>query len=168
MDPRLGLMKQPGETDGVDAVKSEGLPDGMKMSAKSAWGMMPVISADGTISTTLEVLIDVTGDGLDSICGASGISANKMTLDGGGSLKKAKRTGGSDASKGFTPFDAKDDNSLEHPPQTLRVKLEVEAPASEATKIDVLEGSFKFLTSADAKEFSIDEVPTKIQTAHYG
>jgi hypothetical protein len=154
-------MKQPGETEAVDAIKSDGLPDGTKLSAKTAWSLPVAGPADGKNSIALDIMVDVTGDGLESICGASVISTKTMSLDGGGSLKKVKRTGGGEASKGFTPFEAKDDTSLDHPPQTLRVKIEVEAPASGVTKIDILEGSFKFLTSADSKEFSIDEVPKK-------
>lgn len=156
------FMPLPGETPAVDAVKTEGLPDGLKLSAKTAWSIAAA-PAEGTNPISLEIVIDVTGNGLEGVCGGSGITTKTMTLDGGGSLKKVKRAGGGDALKQFTPFDYQDLASLDHPPQTLRVRADVEAPAAGATKIDVLEGTFKILTSSESKEFSIEEVPKKIK-----
>ena len=160
---KFALGKQPGETESVDAVKTDGLPDGLKLSAKTAWGPVGSASSEGTASRPVEIFIEATGNGLESICGSGEMSTKTMSLEGGGSLKKVKRTSGTDLTKGLLAFDASDDAAFDHPPQTLRVKLAVEAPAATATRIGVLEGSFKFLTSTDSREFTIDEVPRKVK-----
>jgi hypothetical protein len=159
-------ISMPGETESVEATTVEGLPEGLTLTAKAAWSTLPVVSApDGKVTETIEILIDVTGDDIDSICAATGVSSKVLTI-GSGSLKKSKRTlpGGIDAQKTFLAFDS--DNSLpgEHPPETLRVRLAVDAPASLPTKIDVLEGSFKIITAGNSQELTIENVPQRAKT----
>jgi predicted Zn finger-like uncharacterized protein len=152
---------QPGETDSVESAAADGLPDGLKISAKTAWSSTAAASGDGAKSTTLDLLVDVTGDGLNSICGATGITTKTFTLDAGGTLKKLKKSGNTDFQKAFAFFDVNETPSQENPPQTLRVRIAVEAPPAGATKISVLEGSFKLLSSNETKELEINEVPKK-------
>ena len=49
---------------------------------------------------------------------------------------------------------------MEHPPQTLRVKLTVDAPKTDVRSIDLFEGSFKFITSENSQEITIENAPT--------
>ncbi len=156
----------PGETESVEASTVEGLPEGLTLTAKSAWSTLPAVpTPDGKVTETIEILIDVTGDDLESICAATGITSKTLTI-GSSSLKKSKRTlpGGIDAQKTFLAFD--EDNSLpgEHPPETLRVRLAVDAPSNLPTKIDVLEGSFKILTAGKSQELTIENVPQRAKT----
>ena len=155
----------PGETDSVEASTVEGLPEGLTLTAKAAWSTTPVApTPDAKGTATIEVLIDVTGDNLDSICAATGISSKTLTIDGG-TLKKSKRTlpGGVDA-KTFLAFDAENSLPGEHPPDTLRVRLAVDAPTTLPTKIDVLEGSFKIMTAGKSQELTIENVPQRAKT----
>ena len=48
---------------------------------------------------------------------------------------------------------------MEHPPQTLRVKLTVDVPKTEASSIDLFEGSFKFITAENSIEITIENAP---------
>ena len=156
----------PGETESVEASTVEGLPEGLTLTAKAAWSSLPATpTPDGKLTETIEILIDVTGDDLESICAATGVTSKTLTI-GSSSLKKSKRTlpGGVDAQKTFLAFDA--DNSLpgEHPPETLRVRLAVDAPQNLPAKIDVLEGSFKILTAGKSQELTIENVPQRAKT----
>lgn len=156
-----GFTPQPGETDAVDSITADGLPEGLKISAKTAWAVSSGPPADGVKGTPLDILIDITGDGLGSICGATGITAKTMSLDAGGNLKKPKKSGGTDLQKAFAFYDVSETPSSENPPQTLRVRVAVDPPAGGATKIGVLEGSFKLLSSTETKEMEISDVPKK-------
>ncbi len=159
----FGGMKQPGETDSVPSVKVEGLPEGLTITAKTAWSPFPMIATDGTSSITMDVLIDVTGDGLETICASTGVSPKTMKLDGGTKLKVSKQPGlgGIDPQKTFKCYDSSDSFQMAHPPNTLRVRLSADAPSPAAKKIDFLEGSFKILTSGDGKEFTIEDAPKR-------
>ena len=156
-------IKMPGETAAIDATTVEGLPEAMTLTARTAWSLVPAVAADGKPTSTIEILIDATGGGLETICAATGVSPKTVMLDGGGTLKKSKRIipGGIDAQKTFLPFDVENVVPLEHPPQTLRVRLAVDAPTNDATKIDVLEGSFKYLTAAKSDPLTIENAPQK-------
>ena len=160
------MISLPGETESVESASVEGLPDGLTLTAKAAWSTTPVApTPDGKGTGTIEILIDVTGDDVDTICAATGVSAKTLTIDGG-TLKKSKRTlpGGVDAQKTFLAFDAENSLPGEHPPETLRVILAVDAPTSLPTKIDVLEGSFKILTAGKSQELTIENVPQKAKS----
>lgn len=159
--PAGKFTPQPGETDSVDAVTAEGLPEGLKITAKTAWSSASAASADATKSTTLDIIVDVSGDGLNSICGATGITPKTLTLDAGGSLKRQKKSGSTDFQKAFAFFDVNETPTSENPPQVLRVRIAVDAPAAGSTKIGVLEGSFKLLSFTETQELTIDEVPKK-------
>ena len=164
--------KQPGETDSVEAASTEGLPEGMTLTARTAWSR-PAIAATstsnaaattsttGNSNATIDILIEARGDGLETICGATGASSKTIKLDGGATLKKSKLAlpGGIDSQKTFLPFDLNGGLSSEHPPQTLRVRLTVDVPSKAGTKIDVLEGSFKYLTAENSQELTIENVP---------
>ena len=157
----------PGETEAVNASSVEGLPEGMTVSVKSAWSNIPSApSPDGKVTDVIEILIDVKGDGLESICAVTGATSKTLTAEGGGALKRSKRTplAGIDAQKTFLPFDV--DNSLasEHPPMTLRVRMALDAPAKMPSKLSVLEGSFKYLTAENSKSYTIENVPQRAKT----
>lgn len=159
--------EMPGETDAVSATTVEGLPEGLTLTARSAWSKGAAVpSADGKATEVVEILIDVQGEGLEAICAATGATPKTITAEGGGPLKRAKRTpaGGIDAQKTFVPFDVNNSLPAEHPPATLRVRLAVDAPAKMPSKIDVLEGSFKFLTAESVKDVTIENVPTRAKT----
>ncbi len=156
----------PGETESVEPAMVEGLPEGLTLTAKGAWSTLPAApTPDGKLTETIDILIDVTGDNLESICAATGVTSKTITIDGG-TLKKSKRTppGGIDAQKTFLAFD--EGNSLpgEHPPETLRVRLVVDVPQSLPSKIDVLEGSFKILTAGKSQELTIENVPQRAKS----
>ena len=156
----------PGETESVEPAMVEGLPEGLTLTAKAAWSTLPAApTPDGKVTETIEILIDVKGDELESIRAATGVTSKTLTI-GSGSLKKSKRTlpGGVDAQKTFLAFD--DEHSLpgEHPPETLRVRLAVDVPQNLPTKIDVLEGSFKILTAGKSQELTIENVPQRAKT----
>ena len=85
----VDASKQPGETAAVEPLMVEGLPEGMSVSARSAWSTTTAIASDGTPKTTMDVLIDVTGTGVDTICGSAGISPKLMSLEGGGQLRES-------------------------------------------------------------------------------
>jgi hypothetical protein len=161
--PGMPETRLPGETEPVDAATSEGLPEGMVLSAKTAWGSGPLVGADGKPLSTVDILIEASGDGVETICAATGATSKTATADAGGSLKKSKRVppGGIDAQKTFLPFDAERDSPLDHPPQTLRVKLSIDTPSAKATKIEVLEGSFKYLTTEKSQVMTIENAPQK-------
>ena len=156
-------IRMAGETETVEATTVEGLPDGMTLTARTAWASAPANPNDGGTSSMIEVLIDVTGEGLDTICAATGITSKTSKLDAGGSLKKSKRLilGGIDPQKTFLPFDVENPVPMEHPAQTLRVRLVVEPPTNDATKIDVFEGSFKFLTIGETQSLTIENAPQR-------
>jgi zinc-ribbon domain len=156
----------PGETESVEASMVEGLAEELTLTAKTAWSTLPALpTTDGKVTETIEILLDLKGDGLDSICAATGVTSKTLTI-GSGSLKKSKRTppGGIDAQKTFLAFD--EDTSLpgEHPPETLRVRLAVDVPQNLPTKIDVLEGSFKIMTAGNSQELSVENVPQRAKT----
>ena len=162
----VSAISQPGETESVEPATVDGLPDGLKLTAKAAWSILPVPPApDGKVTGTIEILIDVTGDDVDTIIAATGASAKTLTIDGG-TLKKSKRTlpGGVDVQKTFLAFDAEHSLPAEHPPETLRVRLAVDAPTNIPTKIDVLEGSFKIMTAGKLQELTIENAPQKAKS----
>lgn len=160
---KFGEMKKPGETEAVDAVKAEGLPEGITLSAKTSWSEFPNFGADGKVSLPIELMLDAKGEGLKTVCAFGQVTAKTMTLDGGGSLKTAKSTMmfGPDPLKSMVPFDAEDGFSFDHPEGTMRVKFSVEPPTGTAAKITALEGTFKYLTAEKSDEFTIDEAPKK-------
>ncbi|WP_010588207.1 zinc ribbon domain-containing protein [Schlesneria paludicola] len=153
-------LKQPGETEGVEPQKAEGLLGGMKIEARTAWSTHPKISSTGTPELSVDLLIDVTGDGLETICGSAGITPKTMKLSDGGTLHasapKKSEVGDVVPESAFALFDAEDDMADDHPPKTLRVRLSVDAPTSSATTLDVFEGSFLYLTSTGAEQFTIE------------
>ena len=158
-----GIMspgKQPGETAGVEPQKAEGLLDGMKMEARTAWSAQPTISPEGTPIVTLDLLIDVTGTGLETICGSAGITPTTMKLADGGTLHATtphKPVAGDVVPEtAFGLFDAADVQTTDHPPQTLRVRLAVDPPTSTAKSLAVFEGSFKYLTSSGSEPITIE------------
>ncbi len=159
----FGEMKKPGETEAVDAVKAEGLPDGITLSVKTSWSEFPNFGADGKESLPVELMLDAKGEGLNTICAFGQVTAKTVTLDGGGSLKTAKSTMmfGPDPLKSMVPFEAGDNFGFEHPEGTMRVKFSVDPPTGTAAKITALEGTFKYLTSEKSDEFTIDEVAKK-------
>ena len=162
----VSTISLPGETESVESATVEGLPEGLTLTAKAAWSTLPVApTPDGKVTETIEILIDVTGDDVDTICAATGVSAKTVTIEGG-TLKKSKRTlpGGVDSQKTFLAFDAEHSLPGEHPPDTLRVRLAVDAPTSSPTKIDVLEGSFKIMTAGKSQELTIENVPQKAKS----
>lgn len=162
-------MKLPGETEGVEASSVDGLPEGLTLTARTAWSAPAVTSAGGapnttatSTATTVDVVVDVAGDGLDTVYGATGISSKTAKLDGGASLKKTKLNlpGGIDAQKTFIPFDVDNMLPTEQPPETLRLRLTLDLPSNPGDKIAVLEGSFKFLTAETTEDLSVENVPT--------
>ena len=160
------FAKLPGETDPVSASSVEGLPEGMSLTAATAWSapaVNPGVGGDQppTENSSMEIVFDVRGDGLEQICAASGASFKSAKLDGGSSAKKTKTVppGGIDAQKTFIPFELDSDSPLDHPPETLRVRLTVDLPANPGTKIKTLEGSFKYLTFEDSQELTVENVP---------
>lgn len=159
----FGDMKKPGETEAVDAVKAEGLPDGITLSAKTSWSELPNFSADGKQSLPVQIMLDAKGDGLNTICAFGLVTTKTMTLDGGGILKltKSEMSFGPDPVKALVPFDAEDGLSFEHPDGTMRVKFAVDPPAGTEAKITALEGTFKYLTAEAAEEFTIEDAPKK-------
>lgn len=152
--------KQPGETEGVDPQKAEGLLGGMTMQARTAWSTHANFSATGMPELALDLLIDVTGDELETICGSAGITPKTMKLADGGTLhassSKKSAVGDVVPESAFALFNAQDDMAEDHPPKTLRVRLSVDAPTSTATTLEVFEGSFLYLTSTGAEQFTID------------
>lgn len=159
-------VKLPGETDSVEASGSEGLPDGLTLTARTAWSAPAPASAGGAVTTatnttTFDVVIDVTGDNLDTIYGATGITSKTAKLDGGSSLKKTKLTlpGSVDAQKTFIPFDVDNMLPTEQPAETLRLRLTLDMPSNPGDKIAVLEGSFKFLTAETSEDLTVENVP---------
>ena len=176
-------MPLPGESEPVAATMVEGLPEGLTLTARTAWSLpavgiaglpgaanpaanrnsdsdSPAVSTE-TSTETIEILIDVSGEGLENICAATGITTKTTKLNRAGTLKKSKKPlpGGIDGQKTFLPFDQDEIRPLEHPPATLRVRLIVEAPTNGATQIDLLEGSFKILTAANSNELTVENVP---------
>ena len=161
-------FKLPGETDPVDATSFEGLPEGMTLTASTGWvpGVASVGSGGAPVAletpgSMMEVIVDVRGEGLKDVCAVTGVTSKTIKLEGGGTAKKPKLTlpGGIDAQKTFIPFDVESEIPFEHPPETLRVKLQLELPANAGTKINVLEGSFKYLTFGNSQELSVENVP---------
>ena len=159
----IGDMKKPGETEAVDAVKAEGLPDGIMLSARTSWSEFPSFGADGKETLPIQLMLDAKGEGLNTICAFGQVTAKTMTLDGGGSLKTAKSTMmfGPDPLKSMVPFEVGDNFGFEHPEGTMRVKFSVEPPTGTAAKITALEGTFKYLTAEKSDEFTIAEVAKK-------
>ena len=159
--PDDATLKMPGESDSVPPATSEGLPEGTIMLAKTRWSPIPSVSEDGKTSPTIDVMIDLRGPEIEKICGASGITAKPIKATGGQTLKRSKSVLPDNAlpDSVFRPFDASALVPLEHPPQTLRVKLTVDAPKSDAQSIDLFEGSFKFITSENSQEITIENAP---------
>lgn len=162
-NPPVGL---PEETNPVEAASVEGLPDGMKLTAATSWHVTtPSTNGEGVPTAaetpSIDILLDVRGDGLGEICAATGASFKNIKLEGGSSAKKTKTVvpGGIDAQKTFLPFDVESNSPLEHPPETLRVRLTVDLPTNAGTKINLLEGSFKYLTFENSQELTVENVP---------
>jgi hypothetical protein len=156
-------MKKPGETEPVDSVKAEGLPDGITLSAKTSWSEFPSFGADGKESIPIQLMLDAKGDGLNTICAFGQVATMAITLDGGSSLKTTKSAMmfGPDPLKSMVPFDSEDNFSFDHPEGTMRVKFSVEPPTGTAAKITALSGTFKYLTAEKSDEFTIEEASKK-------
>ncbi|WP_397568296.1 zinc-ribbon domain-containing protein [Schlesneria sp. T3-172] len=154
-----------GETEAVSASSVDGLPEGLTLTAKSAWSAAS-LSSSSPGAEVLEILIDVQGEGLEGICGATGATSKTITTQGGGTLKRSKRVppSGIDPQKTFLPFDVTSTLPTGHPPMTLRVRMFVDTPAKMPAQIDVLEGSFKYLTADSTKEVTIENVPQRAKT----
>lgn len=146
--------KLPGESAPIAAAEAEGLPEGMTLSAKSAWGTVTPAGA------TIELIVDMSGGDFSHICGTGALVAKSMTLEGGGSLRKAKPAGTASES-GYRLYIDSPESILEHPPKTVRVKLAADVPRATAKTVSAFEGSFKLLTSEAVKEFTIDEAPRR-------
>ena len=157
--PINGDGKKPGETDAVDAEKADGLPDGVTLSVKMSWSDFPSFSADGTQSYPMQIMFDLKGEGISAIRGCGQITTKPMSVAGGGVLKVAKSQsiGAPDPTKVVIPFDADDPlNFGQHPEETLRVGFLVDPPSGAGTAIASLEGTFKFLTSDESEEITIE------------
>ena len=160
----FGEMKEPGETAAVDAVKAEGLPDGITLTAKTSWSEFPGLGADGKESVSVQLMFDAKGEGLNAICAFGQVTTKTMTLDTGGSLKPSKGASnfGSNPFKSMVPYHTEFPLNFEHPENTLRVRFTVEPINESAARITALDGTFKYLTSEKSDEFTIEEAPKRV------
>jgi zinc-ribbon domain len=157
----IGDGKMPGETDAVEAEKAEGLPEGVALSVKSSWSEFPLFGSDGKASHPIQIMLDVKGEGIGGICGYGQITTKSMSIAEGGVLKMAKSTmfGVPDPAKSIVPYDSADPLNFDHPEGALRIVFSVDPPTGAATAITSLEGTFKYLTSEESEEFTIDDAP---------
>ncbi len=163
----FGDRQKPGETEPVPAIKVEGLPDGLTLTARTSWSDFPSANIDGKPSVPVQLMFDVSGDSLNTYCAIGQVSMKTMSLEGDGMLKTSKSamTFGPDPLKGLVPYDSEDKLSLEHPAGAMRIRFSVDPPAVSATKIAALEGTFKLLTSTSASDFTISDAPKKAMRA---
>ena len=82
-----------------------------------------------------------------------------MKLDGGGMLKPAT----TQSETAFMPFDPSDEKTLEHPPQTLRLRYSAVPPESSSGKVSLFEGSFSYWTAGGSRDLSIENAPKSVR-----
>jgi hypothetical protein len=167
-------QKLKGDPVSVEAIESTGLIDGMTMSAKTAWSVAPAGFAERTrnpeenpTAKAVDFVIDVTGDGIETICGSTEAIPKSITLEGGVTLKKNKQNHavGGIPDTAIRPFEAWDKETHEHPAKTLRVKATFDIPKSDAAKIKSFEGFFRILAAESSHELTIENATKKANHA---